>query len=621
MGNMLVDKRDVEFILYEQFDVMMLTGYNAFSHLSRDEFDMIIEQAFRFAENEMQPANVDGDRIGARWDNGTVTLPESFHRPLKMFGEHGWVSVCEETELGGLMLPVVIFTACNEVFHAANTALNLYPSLAHGTATMIRNHGTEEQKSKYLQKILTYEWTGSMNITEPEAGSSLAHIKTRAEKIDDVRYRITGQKIFITGGEHDAHPNIVHPVLARIKGDPQGIKGISIFLVPKYHVNDDGSLGARNDVTCAGIEHKMGIRGSATCQMNFGDAGECIGEILGKPGQGIPIMFLIMNEERLNVGVQSVGLASGAYQSALRYATERRQGADISKKSGADEPVPIIRHPDVRRMLLMMKAYVEGLRALNYYSAMCIDRKNAEVDENRRKLFAGLTELLTPVCKAYSSLKGFEVCSNAMNIYGGYGYCMDYPVEQYLRDQKITALYEGTNAIHSIDLFARKMSMDNGAAFTALLDLIQETIDEAAGDPSLKGYAAAVAAAKGSLEKANAHMKGLMAEGKVAESFQDTLMLLEIVGDTILGWMFLWQAGIAEKKLASLMAENGIVSLEDRARFIQENRDAAFYSGKVSAARYFIMKILPMVESKTRFVMNEDRSFLDIEEVSFGAVV
>ncbi|RPI95637.1 MAG: acyl-CoA dehydrogenase [Spirochaetales bacterium] len=259
MGSVLIDERDVKFVLHEQLEIMSLTSRPLFENFSREEFDMVLDQAGKFAEKELMPANSEGDRTCAKWDNGAVTLPKGYYTPLRMFGEHGWVSACDEPEIGGQGLPVAIFTACNELFHAANTALNLYPSLAHGTATMIRHHGTESQKRKYLEKLLTYKWAGSMNLTEPGAGSSLAQIQTKAVRMEDGRYKISGQKIFITGGEHDAHPNIIHPVLARIEGDPPGIKGISIFLVPKYHVHEDGSIGERNDVNCAGIEHKMGF--------------------------------------------------------------------------------------------------------------------------------------------------------------------------------------------------------------------------------------------------------------------------------------------------------------------------------------------------------------------------
>ncbi len=617
MGSVLIDGRDVKFVLHEQLEIMSLTSRPLFENFSREEFDMVLDQAGKFAEKELMPANSEGDRTCAKWDNGAVTLPKGYYTPLRMFGENGWVSACDEPEIGGQGLPVAIFTACNELFHAANTALNLYPSLAHGTATMIRHHGTESQKRKYLEKLLTYEWAGSMNLTEPGAGSSLAQIQTKAVRMEDGRYKISGQKIFITGGEHDAHPNIIHPVLARIEGDPPGIKGISIFLVPKYHVHEDGSIGERNDVNCAGIEHKMGIRGSATCQMSFGDNGNCVGEILGKPCQGINIMFLIMNEERLNVGVQSVGLSSAAYLSALGYARERKQGVDIRKKSASGEQVPIINHPDVRRNLLGMKAFVDGLRALNYYTAYCIDMRNAALDESEKKDYDSVVDLLTPLCKAYSSIKGFDVCSNAMNVFGGYGYCQDYPVEQYLRDQKITALYEGTNAIHSIDLITRKLKINEGRAFKMLMSIMDSCIENARKNPATASYAKKVLDAKNSFIKATETVTSMLGGGKIPEAHHDSLAFLEITGDVLLAWMHLWQLTIADERLSELFVSAGALTPEDKSACMEQNGDAAFYSGKIHSSRHYISKLLPLTEALITTLMVEDYPALEIRDVSF----
>ncbi|MCP4133287.1 MAG: acyl-CoA dehydrogenase [bacterium] len=620
MASKLIEKRDVEFVLYEQLDILGLTQKEKFEYFSRDEFDMVLEQALKFAENEMAPTYEEGDRIGAKWEDGKVTLPESFHKPLKLYGEGGWIAACEDPEIGGQGLPISVFTACNEMFHAGNTALNLYPGLAHGTLTMVIEHGTEEQKKKYLEKLMAYEWAATMALTEPGAGSDLARVAAKAVKIDDTHYKISGQKIFITGGDLDTHPNVVHPVLARIEGDPDGVKGISIFLVPKYRVSEDGTPGEWNDVSCPGIEHKMGLKGSATCQLSFGDNGDCIGEILGEPRQGLAIMFLIMNEERLNVGVQSLGLSSTAYLHALEYAKEREQGTDIRKKGSSPEAVTILHHPDVRRNLLQIKAYVEGLRALNYYTGYSIDLRNSETDPEKRKEIDGIVEFLTPICKAYTSAKGFNLCSDAVNVFGGYGFCQDYPVEQFTRDQKITAIYEGTNAIHSIDLLGRKMGLNKGGIFKKIMDTIQETIDTASANPSLKKYAENVGAARENLMDAAEHLRTIMSNGEIPRAFQDSLPYLEIVGDTILGWMHLWQLSIAAGKLDELFASKGAASDEEKKALINDNKDAAYYSGKVHSARYFISKILPLTEGKIKAVKDEDCSCLDIEDAAFGAL-
>ncbi|HSV97405.1 MAG TPA: acyl-CoA dehydrogenase [Spirochaetota bacterium] len=620
MASLLVEKRDIDFILYEQFDILKLTKKDKFSYFSKDEFDMTIEQALKFAENELAPINQDGDRIGAKWDNGKVTVPPSFHGPLKTYGEAGWVSAADDTEVDGQGLPMSVFTACNEMFHAANTAINLYPGLAHGAGKLIELYGTDEQKRKYLGKVYSFEWGGSMCLTESGAGSDLAHIATKAARIDDTHYKISGQKIFITGGDYDAKPNIVHPVLARREGDPEGIKGISIFIVPKYRVNDDGSIGGYNDVACAGIEHKMGIKGSATCTLSFGDNGDCIGELLGQPCQGIEVMFHMMNEERLNVGVQALGIASTAYLNALKYSQERLQGADIRLKGKSTKLLNLIKHPDIRRGLLWMKSYVEGLRALNYYAAFCMDLRNAETDEAVAKTANGFLEFLTPVCKAYSSDMGYDVCEQAIQIFGGYGFCGDYPVEQFARDCKITSLYEGTNGIQAIDLVGRKLSMAKGEFFKYIVGQMEKTINEVGADMALQKYANLTKKAKDGMVDCAQHLMGLMQQMQIPEAFVSATPFLEVVGDTILGWMHLWQLSIAHKKLGEIFEKANAVTEDEKKALINDNREAAFYSGKVHSARFFISKILPLQEAKVKSIKDDDFAALQIEEVAFSEV-
>jgi len=621
MASLLVEKRDVEFVLYEQLDVLQLTKKDKFSYFSRDEFDMTIEQALKFSENDLSPINQDGDRIGAKWDNGKVTVPPSFHKPLQGFGEGGWVSATDDPEVGGQGIPTSVYTACNEMFHAANTAINLYPGLAHGAGKLIELYGTEEQKKKYLGKLYSFEWGGSMCLTEPGAGSDLAHVATKAEKADGGLFKIKGQKIFITGGDYDGKPNIVHPVLARIEGDPAGIKGISIFIVPKFRLKPDGSPGEPNDVGCAGIEHKMGIKGSATCQLSFGDNGNCLGELLGKPCQGIEIMFHMMNEERLNVGVQALGLASTAYLNALKYASERLQGTDIRMKGKSTQLLPIIKHPDIRRSLLWMKSFVEGLRALNYYAAYCMDLRNAETDEQKKATANGFLEFLTPICKAYSSDMAFEVCENAIQVFGGYGFCGDYPVEQFARDCKIASIYEGANGIQAIDLLGRKLSMAKGAFLNYIVGEIEKTIKEAKADSSLVKYAELVNKAKDHFVDTAKYLLGLMQGMKVFEAFLSATPFLELAGDTILGWMHLWQLTIAQKKLNDIFAAKNAKDDEAKRALVNDDKDAAFYAGKVYSARFFISKVLPLVESKMKSIKDEDYSALEIEDLSFGEII
>ncbi len=618
MASLLVDKRDVDFVLYEQLEVQDLTQNEKFSHLSRDEFEMVLDQALKFAENAIEPTNKEGDEIGVKWEDGKVTVPESFHGPLRAFGESGWITAADDMEVGGQQLPLSVFTAFNEMFHAANASLNLYTGLAHGAAKIIELFGTDEQKKMYMEKMYSFEWSGTMCLTESGAGSDLAHVATKAVKIGDNKYKIQGQKIFISGGDYDTHENIIHPVLARMEGAPEGIKGISIFIVPKYKLDENGNPGESNDVICSGIEHKMGLKGSATCQLNFGDNDNCVGELLGEPGKGLMIMFNMMNEERLNVGVQACGLTSTAYLNALNYARERLQGTDASKKGASIELVKIIKHPDIRRELIKMKSYIEGIRALNYYTALSIDRRNAETDAEKKKFYGGIVELLTPICKAYSSDRGYEMCTNAIQVYGGYGYCSDYPVEQFARDIKIVSLYEGTNGIQAIDLLTRKIPLAKGEVFKFLIDEIEKTIQEASKDSDLKKYADLVSSSKECLVNAAEYLTGLLKDQKAHESFLSATPMLEVTGDVILGWIHLWQLTITNKKLNEILSSANVSSKEDVNSYLMKNKDAAYYSGKVHSAKFFITKILPLVDGKVKSIMNDEYDALEIADISFG---
>jgi hypothetical protein len=608
----------MDFVLYEQLDITALTASEKYSHFSKQEFDMVLDQAVKFAQNDLAPTNVEGDRIGAQWKDGKVILPPSFHGPLQQYARQGWVASVEEPEVGGQGLPLTLFTAAYEAFVAGNMAMSQYMTLTHGTALLVKLFGTQEQKHLYLEKLLGFEWGGTMCLTEPGAGSDLARIITRAEKIDDRYYRITGQKCFITAGDHDGKPNIIHAVLARVDGDPEGIKGISLFIVPKHRVNNDGSLEKSNDVSCSGIEHKMGIRGAATCSLIFGDSGECFGELLGERCKGIQAMFYMMNEERLIVAVQAQGLAGTAYLNARDYAKERIQGTDITQKGATAKPVSIIDHPDIRRSLLWMKAYVEGLRALNYYTAFCIDKRNSTTDEQEQKKLYGLIEFLTPVCKSYTSDMGFQVCNAAIQVFGGYGYCQDYPVEQYTRDCRITGIYEGTNGIQAIDLLSRKIPMSKGEVMKHLIAQIDKTIETADGMTALKKSSSAVKAALNQMLDAVSHLTSQIQAGRVHDAFMSATPLMEIVGDTLLGWMHLWQAIIASEKLAAILKEKGVQDEEQRRSLVISDIEVAFYSGKIHTAQFFISRVLPVIKGKVMALSDDNFSLADVDEACFG---
>jgi hypothetical protein len=403
-----------------------------------------------------------------------------------------------------------------------------------------------------------------------------------------------------------------------VDGDPEGIKGISLFIVPKHRVNNDGSMEKSNDVSCSGIEHKMGIRGAATCSLIFGDSGECFGELLGERCKGIQAMFYMMNEERLVVAMQAQGLAGAAYVNARDYAKERIQGTDITQKGATAKPVSIIAHPDIRRSLLWMKAYVEGLRALNYYTAFCIDKRNSTTDEQEQKKLYGLIEFLTPVCKSYTSDMGFQVCNAAIQVFGGYGYCQDYPVEQYTRDCRITGIYEGTNGIQAIDLLSRKIPMYKGEVMKHLIAQIDKTIETADGMPALKKSASAVKMARTQMLDAISHLTAQIQAGRVHDAFMSATPLMEIVGDTLLGWMHLWQAIIANERLNKLFEEKGARDNEQRRSLVISDTEVAFYSGKIHTAQFFISRVLPVIKGKVMALSDDDFSLADVDEACFG---
>jgi alkylation response protein AidB-like acyl-CoA dehydrogenase len=615
--SLLVDERDVRFVLFDQLRIDELTKTETFREHSDEVFQMVLTEAHRLAENVLAPANVEGDRVGARYEDGKVILPESFHACYQAACEGGWICPSDDMEVGGQGLPTSLCTAAYEIFFAANCAFTLHPTLNHGAGKLVEKHGTDEQKALYLEKLYTGQWAGTMCLTEPGAGSDLGVLKTKAIRNPDGTFQIQGTKQFITAGEHDLTENIIHPVLARIEGDPLGSKGISLFLVPKIRVNPDGSLGEANDVACAGIEHKMGIKGSATCTLYFGENGNCVGELLGGERQGLPIMFIMMNEERLNVGLQGQGIASTAYLCALKFARERMQGQAMTAGRGATDQVAIIEHPDVRRMLIWMKAYVEGLRALMYYTGYCIDRERAAEDEEEKRYWTVLAELLTPICKAYGSDMAYDVCEQAIQVHGGYGFCSEYPVEQFTRDCKIASIYEGTNGIQAMDLLNRKILRDKGAGVKALLGEMMPVVERNRSHAVLGPYAATVEKSYGRLQEALTHVTSVVAGGEIEAGFLESVPLLEIFGDVMLGWFHLWQAEVALRKLEKLYGSAGANTGEERAALVQKNPDAAYLEGKVSTAKYYIGRLLPIVGGKVEAIKQKETAPLDIPDAAF----
>src|SRR5664280_3704697 len=478
MASLWVDERDLKFQLHEVFKIgETLLGKGRYADHDVDMCNMVLDQAQKLAEVEIAPTypdEVHRKPVDAEFKDGKFTVPESYHRVYKLYCEGGWMTTADQPEVGGQSYPVIVAAACSNMFLAANQAFTMYPGLTHGAARLVEDFFQHPLRNITLEKMYTGAWAGTMCLTEPGAGSAVGALKSTAKKNADGTYSITGTKCFITAGDHNLTPNIIHPVLARIEGDPAGTKGISIFIVPKYRVNDDGSQGVFNDVNCGGIEHKMGIKGSATATLNFGEDGKCIGELLGDERAGIKIMFQMMNEARLGTGMQGLCTASASYEHALAYAKERVQGAPIWEMKNPDaKAVTIINHPDVRKKLLWMKSHIEGLRSMIYFTANCFDMSLTAKTEEEKAKWEGYLDLMTQVVKAYSTDKGLLVCSLGMDVYGGYGYCQEYPAEQYMRDEKIATIYEGTNGIQSLDLVGRKLGQKKGANVMNMAALIQ----------------------------------------------------------------------------------------------------------------------------------------------------
>ena len=620
MGRLIVDSRDQAFVLYEMFNIEELCATDLYRDFSRDMFDMTIDLAARIAEEVILPTNAEGDRTGARLENGNVTVPPCYHDAHRKMVDAGLLTMGVSPEAGGQGFPYILECATREYF-VHNMGFFLYPSAVLGAAHMIEVFGTEEQKNKYMHRMYAQEWGGTMVLTESEAGSDVGGLRTKAVKQPDGSYRISGSKIFISGGDSDLFSNIVHPVLARIEGDPEGTSGISIFLVPKYMVNPDGTLGRRNDYSVINIEHKMGLKGNATCAMTFGENGNCYGELLGQERQGMKIMFQMMNESRIGMGLQGVGTASIAYLHALNYARERVQSKDIKDMANsAAKSVEIIKHPDVRRMLLWMKSHVEGMRALVYLCALAIDRKNAmKGDESER--WHGIMELLIPICKAFNSDMGFRVCEQAVQVYGGYGYCNDYPVEQFLRDLKIASIYEGTNGIQALDLVGRKLGQNKGANLMSFLSEMNTTIKIYGNNETLKSISDDVRKAVDLLAEMAMFYTQCGKEGRFMVPIATAYPFLHMMGTICLAWLLFWQAGISQEKLEQILGSKGIDKADRKAlrSLLQNDKEAAFYHGKVMSATFYIRNVLPSAHSFAQAIKNEDMSILEIVDESFAS--
>jgi alkylation response protein AidB-like acyl-CoA dehydrogenase len=603
MTQVIADRRDVDFVLHEQLRVEELARHPRFSDYTRKSVDLVISEARNLAVKELLPTRVDGDRIGASFAEGRVSVPESFHKAWRAYREGEWLAMIEDPQWGGQGMPHAVALAAADYLNGANFAFMMYAGLTHGAGKLVETFGTDEQKRLYLKNMYTGRWTGTMLLTEPEAGSDVGALTTSAVRNADGTYSITGSKIFISSGEHDLAENIVHPVLARIEGAPPGTAGISLFLVPKIRVNPDGRLGEPNDVVCTGIEEKMGIHGNATCSIALGGNGKCIGTLLGEENKGMRAMFLMMNEARLLVGTQGLACAGPAYLHALTYARERVQGRHLLKVMDKSAPsVPIIQHPDVRRMLMLMKVWVEGMRSLLYYVGYLNDRRDTAATPEVAARCQGLIDILIPVAKGYVTDRACEVCNLGIQVYGGYGYIRDYPMEQLLRDCRITPIYEGTNGIQAMDLLGRKLGQNGGRPFMDLLAEIGKSIAAARELERTRETAERLGFAVERLGETALQLGAAAMSERVLAAFAGAVPFMEVCGDVIFGWMLLWRGRIAAERLASGAA----------------GKDAGFYEGQLKSLEFFVQSILPVTLGKMEAVRGCGSAAVDIADEAFG---
>lgn len=615
--NPLVDSRDVRFTMFEMLEVDKLNRFDHFKDYDRSVYEDTLELAEKIALAQFYPSNSDGDKIGLKFDaqKNEVKVPDSFHKPFHAYVEAGFHSLVFPPEMGGMGFPSCVSMAASEYFNAGNTALTMYCGSITGALYIIASFGSEEVKKMFIPKMMEGKWGGTMCLTESGAGSDLGALKTKAVKQPDGTYLITGQKIFISNGEHDMTENIIHPVLARIEGDPEGTKGISIFVVPKFLINEDGSLGARNDMICSGIEHKMGLKGNATSTLNFGDNGKCVGYLLGKERQGMKVMFMLMNAARIHTGVQAEAVSSAAYMHAVTYARNRIQGAHITQMLNPSAPkVPIIEHPDVKRMLLYMKSTIEGMRMLFLFLAYHEDIMHSSPSADEIKDSTAIVEILTPIVKAGISDAAWLVTAEAMQVYGGYGYCQEYPVEQYARDVKVFSIYEGTNAIQSLDLQMRKILMNPDMYnYQILKKYIADTIAKTKGIVDDR-YVVPVARGMEKLDEIIAMMSKQLQEGKFIALVANATPLQQAMFPLIVAWLHLWSLTITIPKSKALL---GDAKGADRKKILEDNADAAYYSGRVLSSQFFIGAEFPKFFGMVECIMNNEGAAIKVDSANF----
>ncbi|CAI8887646.1 Acyl-CoA dehydrogenase family protein [Pseudomonas brassicacearum] len=600
MSETLLSSRNLAFELYEVLDAEGLTQRERFAEHNRETFDAAIGTARSIAEKFFAPHNRKNDENEPRYENGEAILIPEVKPAVDAFLEAGFFNAARSFEAGGMQLPTLLSQACFAHFQSANAASTSYPFLTMGAANLIESFGSEEQKQRFLQPMIDGRFFGTMALTEPHAGSSLSDIRTRAEPVSDGTYRLKGNKIFISGGDHPLSENIVHMVLAKLPDAPPGVKGISLFIVPKFLVNDDGSLGPRNDVLLAGLFHKMGWRGTTSTALNFGDNGECVGYLVGKPHHGLSYMFQMMNEARIGVGMGAVMLGYAGYLYSLEYARERPQGRVPDSKDPTTAPVAIIQHADVRRMLLTQKAYVEGSFDLGLYAARLFDDTTTLESEAERRRAHELLDLLTPIVKSWPSEFCLKANELAIQILGGHGYTREYPVEQYYRDNRLNPIHEGTHGIQSLDLLGRKLAQNGGAGLKQLIRLVANTTERAQAHASLTPLRQPLEALVARLQTVTLGLLTDLAQGKVNSSLANSALYLKVFGHMVIGWRWLEQAIRAEEGLAK-----------------GDTADSDFYKGKLQAARYFLTWEVPGCHHELAILEARDDTCLGMRDEWF----
>ena len=590
---------DIRFVLHEVLNAEQLSELPGYEEATRDLIDPVLEEGAKICQDVLFPINQSGDQEGCTFKNGEVTTPKGFKEAYQTFIEGGWTGLSADPEYGGMGMPALMNTVMQEMICASNFSFGMYPGLSQGCYEAIHAFGTDEQKSLYCPKLIDGTWSGTMNLTEPHCGTDLGLIKTKADDNGDGSYKITGTKIFISAGEQDLTENIVHLVLARLPDAPEGVKGISLFVVPKYFANEDGSLAERNSgAVCGAIEHKMGIHANSTCVMNYDDA---IGWLVGEPHKGLCAMFAMMNAARLGVAMQGLGIAEVAYQNGVAYAKDRLQMRSLTGTKFEDKPAdPIIVHPDVRKMLLTGKAFTEGARALAYWGAMALDGSNKEPDEDKRQEADDLLALLTPIMKGYFTDMGSVVANLAVQVHGGHGYIAEYGVEQYVRDARIAEIYEGTNGIQALDLVGRKLAQGYGRLLRRFFHPVQKFIESEGENMEMAPYVMPLAKAFMKLQQSTATIaqKGMKNPDEAGAASTDYMRQFALVA---MGYMWAQMVKVALEKI-----ENG-----------DGEQSKEFYEEKLQTANFFFTKMLPEADFRFKSLMSGAEPLMAMKAEAF----